>query len=80
MLVHVAEQTAGYAEASQCSQRKAEGQSANLEARNSQAVPLGYNFLIACAILSTVVPLPNTARVSNSGGAFLRPQTATRMG
>src|SRR5271157_5787664 len=35
---------------------------------------------IACAIRASVVSRPSTSSVSNNGGAFLRPQTATRMG
>lgn len=35
---------------------------------------------IASLILPSVVSLPSTCNVSNNGGAFLRPQTATRMG
>ena len=34
----------------------------------------------ACSILFTVVSRPSTSNVSNNGGAFLRPQTATRIG
>jgi hypothetical protein len=35
---------------------------------------------IASSILASVVSRPSTSSVSNNGGAFLRPQTATRMG
>jgi len=35
---------------------------------------------IASLIRATVVSRPNTASVSKSGGAFLRPHTATRIG
>ena len=35
---------------------------------------------IACSIRASVVSGPNTSSVSNKGGAFFRPQTATRMG
>ena len=35
---------------------------------------------LACSILSSVLCFPRTSSVSNSGGAFLRPQTATRIG
>jgi len=38
------------------------------------------SFASACSILSSVFSLPSTSSVSNKGGAFLRPQTATRIG
>ena len=42
--------------------------------------PSQHRRRMACSILAKVVCLPSTSSVSNSGGAFLRPQTATRMG
>src|ERR1700751_4242600 len=38
------------------------------------------SFRVASSILLNVVSLPSTSSVSNNGGAFLRPQTATRIG
>src|SRR5579863_71738 len=38
------------------------------------------SFRIACPIRASVASFPSTSSVSKSGGAFLRPQTATRMG
>jgi hypothetical protein len=38
------------------------------------------NFRIACSIRFSVTSFPSTSNVSKRGGAFLRPQTATRMG
>src|SRR5207245_8640653 len=38
-----------------------------------------HSFPIACSIRTNVFSRPSTSKVSNSGGAFLRPHTATRM-
>jgi hypothetical protein len=38
------------------------------------------SFRIACSILLNVTSCPSTSSVSNNGGAFFRPQVATRMG
>src|ERR1700691_5728156 len=42
--------------------------------------PAGSIFSTACSIRANVVSRPTTCSVSNSGGAFFRPQTATRIG
>src|SRR6202035_1494159 len=49
--------------------------------RNSGGIGIHYSTRgMACSIRARVVSRPSTSKVSNKGGAFLRPHTATRIG
>src|SRR5580693_7299009 len=53
----------------------------NTKVTCSQELGAGHCiFSAACSIRASVVSRPRTSSVSNRGGAFLRPQTATRIG
>ena len=48
--------------------------------RKNRESPFYAIFRIAWSMRASVVSRPITSRVSNKGGAFFRPQTATRIG